>query len=125
MKAINQYDLQGNFIKTWESSLEIERRLGFNSANVRMCCKGKRFKAGEFQWKYVKVDKVQKYKGFNVAKRIKVLQVDNAGNIIKKFNSIKHAALELGLSSTNVCQVCKGHQKQTKGFYFKYSLTTN
>lgn len=47
---INQYDLNNNFIKTWDSIIDIKRDLGIN--NIHKCCIGKRNKAGEFHWKY-------------------------------------------------------------------------
>ena len=38
-KPINQYDLDGNFIKTWESSSAIIKYYGYaTSSNIRKCC---------------------------------------------------------------------------------------
>ena len=39
-KPINQYDLDGNFIKKWSSAMDVERELGFHHANLLKCCKG-------------------------------------------------------------------------------------
>jgi hypothetical protein len=51
-KKINQYDLDNNFIRTWNSSIEIERTIGIDQSNVCLCCNGKRDTAGGFKWKY-------------------------------------------------------------------------
>lgn len=58
-KIIEQYDLQGNFIKEWSSANEIEKVLGFYHSNVANCCKGKHKNIGGFIWKYkhIKYDK--------------------------------------------------------------------
>ena len=51
-KAVNQYDLDGNFIKTWESTMEVERELKINNSSISKCCLGKRNKAGGYIWKF-------------------------------------------------------------------------
>ena len=53
-KAVNQYDLQGNFIKTWQSVREIERELGYRHQNIISCCNCKPHfnTAYGYIWKY-------------------------------------------------------------------------
>lgn len=55
-KKINQYDLDGNFIKTWDSAFDMERHLGILNNHIGSCCKGKRKTAGGYIWKYVEED---------------------------------------------------------------------
>ena len=38
-KPVLQYDLEGNFIKEWPSTREIERILGYNNAFISGCCR--------------------------------------------------------------------------------------
>ena len=40
-KKIDQYDLQGNYIKTWESTMEIERQLKICHGGISKACKHK------------------------------------------------------------------------------------
>lgn len=47
-----QYDLNGNFIKRWNSIRDVERALKINNANITSVCKNKRKNAGGFIWKY-------------------------------------------------------------------------
>lgn len=49
---VNQYDLQGNFIKTWYCVKDIERELGFDNRNICACCRGKKPTAYKYKWKY-------------------------------------------------------------------------
>ena len=49
---INQYDMDGNFIKQWLGINNIEKCLKINKGNICMCCKGKRNNAGGYKWKY-------------------------------------------------------------------------
>jgi hypothetical protein len=51
-KEVKQYDLQGNYIKTWNSTREIERQLKIHHNSISACCKGKQKTAGEYIWKY-------------------------------------------------------------------------
>ena len=50
-EAVNQYDLDGNFIKQWKSLTKASRELGIQISNISMCCKGKRKQAGGYIWK--------------------------------------------------------------------------
>lgn len=49
---INQYDLDGNFIKTWYNAGFIERELNIDHSNIIKCCKGKRNSCGGYKFKY-------------------------------------------------------------------------
>lgn len=56
-KKINQYDLDGNYIKTFIGSVEAQnelRSIGIkvNAGNIRNVCQGKRKKAGGYIWRY-------------------------------------------------------------------------
>lgn len=53
-KKVNQYDLKGNFIKQWNSFMDIERYLNIKYANsiINACCKGKRKTAYGYRWEY-------------------------------------------------------------------------
>ncbi len=50
-KPIIQLDLNGNFIKNWESSSDTAK-YGFNPGNITQCCKGKISSSKGFKWKY-------------------------------------------------------------------------
>ena len=48
-KAVNQYTLDGEFVREWESYRECKRN-GFN--HVSECCRGKLKSCGGFIWRY-------------------------------------------------------------------------
>ena len=50
MKKVNQYDMAGNYIRTWESVTQAERTLHIN--NVGAVCRGVRNYAGGCKWQY-------------------------------------------------------------------------
>lgn len=49
-KKVNQYDLNMNLIKTWDSIADAQNTLGIS--HISDCCKGKRKIAGNFLWRY-------------------------------------------------------------------------
>lgn len=49
---VNQYDLDGTFIKKWYCIRNIEKTLGFDNRNISACCRGKRPTAYGYKWKY-------------------------------------------------------------------------
>ena len=51
-KPINQFDLQGNFIKRWDSATDISKKLGLDNSNISQCCRGKYKTTYKFIWKY-------------------------------------------------------------------------
>lgn len=51
-KPIEQYDLEGNFIKEWDSAAQVERDLGFNHSNISKCCLGRYNIAYNYKWKF-------------------------------------------------------------------------
>lgn len=51
-KQVGQYSLDGNFIRSFQSTQEIQRELGFNQGHISKCCNGKQKTAYGFIWKY-------------------------------------------------------------------------
>jgi group I intron endonuclease len=51
-KKVDQYDLDGNFIKTWESISSIEKELGIKGTHISKVCRGKGKTTGGYVFKY-------------------------------------------------------------------------
>jgi hypothetical protein len=52
MKKILQYDLDGNFIKEWESISQIEATLNIHKSLISDCCLGKQNKSKGYIWQF-------------------------------------------------------------------------
>lgn len=48
-----QFTKSGEFIRKWDSIIQVERELGISNSNISMCCKGKRKSAYSYKWQYV------------------------------------------------------------------------
>jgi len=56
LRAINQYTLDGIFIKQWESGKFIKEELGLSTGDISSCCSGKQKTAHKYIWKYADQD---------------------------------------------------------------------
>ena len=52
-KRVLQYDLQGNFIKEWDCTMDIQRELKYANQNLSACCRGENKSAYGYAWRYV------------------------------------------------------------------------
>jgi hypothetical protein len=50
--AVNQYDLSGNLINSYDSITEAEKATGARNSNISKVCAGERKSSGGFIWKY-------------------------------------------------------------------------
>lgn len=51
-RAIYQYNVDGSFIKEWESASKASKETKINRANIIMCALGNQKTAGNFKWAY-------------------------------------------------------------------------
>lgn len=51
-KPTYQYTLDGELIREWSSTAEVQRQLGYNQGNISDCCNGKRKQSYGFIWRY-------------------------------------------------------------------------
>ena len=126
---IVQIDLSGNIIAHFDSQIEASRKLNINICTIRNCCNEK-FKAktgGGFIFKYYNETGIYDItNNISIASNINgqkgVIQYDKNMNKIKEFKSIREAANELKLSSSNIGKCCNGKQKMCGNFIFKFVL---
>ena len=115
-KPILQYSLEGVFIKEWPSISEAQDV--YDTGHIGACATGKRNFAAGFIWRYKTSDdipqtiEVPKVKNFR-----EIAQVDESGNIIRKFSTIREASNVLGLNYSNISNVLQGLQKKTGANY--------
>lgn len=118
-RAVNQYDLDGNFMMQYESIVEAAKQSGASETKITACCKKERKTSGDFQWRYADeeqdVGKVSR--SYNVGR--KVAQCDENGNIIAVFPSFREAAAAVDGTSSAISRVCSGLNVRHKGYKWK------
>jgi hypothetical protein len=119
-EKILQYDLNGNFLKEFNSFRDAERETGINHGNISKCCSGRFKHTRGFIFKKKESEKeIVSIAVPNAAKKA-IVEVDASGNIIKEYISISEASRDTGIDNGNISRVCNGIRKNIKGRFFKF-----
>lgn len=98
------YDLEGNYIREFESIKEVERTLGTSYRNIRSAI-DKKGTAKGYQLRYYKKEKIEKYHK-NGLKSVKA--VSNQRMLI--FDTISESAVFFGRSNGTICSKIRGNR---------------
>jgi len=121
---VGQYDLEGNFIKEFESISEAERQT--KAGHISDVLDKENKKSGESMWLSLKNReffpvKINKWEDHRSQRKQAIYQLDkNTEEIIAEFDSAKDAAMALGLtSSTHIVGVLNGKRKTCGGYKWR------
>lgn len=126
-RAVNQYDLNGQYLRTFNSITEAEQSLNINyhGSNINSACKQKdgRETALGYQWRYA--DEIEP--GINIAKsknqidksRKKIQQYDFNNNLIQEFDNITQASKITGIGRTSISNCLNGYSKSAGNYFWK------
>ncbi|GJQ64146.1 MAG: hypothetical protein SCALA702_31990 [Melioribacteraceae bacterium] len=126
-KSVCKYDLEGNFIKEYESIQAAANEAGVSRNCISRALKEKRTISAGALWRQVKVDKIF----INLApkpkkiiegpiKGTRVGAFDKDGNLIKEFISLRQASKWAEISRSAISLVVTGRQKTAAGYIWKY-----
>jgi len=104
---VNQYTIEGEFLKTHESISKAAEEMGVDRTTIGNCCRGKSKTSCGFIWKY---------------KDLKIYVINQYtldGTFIKTFENIKYAAEMTGSSQSSVGGCCNGRTHTSNGFVWK------
>lgn len=137
-KKVIQYDLEGNFMKVWDSSNQIYEELGILAAGIRNCCRNITTHAGCYIWRYLQEEVIFKIEGLSEAKQNqiyaqkqssntkngktykKLLQYDYKGNFIREFESIKEACDLYNINRSCIIECCTKKLETAGGYIWRY-----
>lgn len=105
--AVCQYSLQGSLMMTYKTLDEAELQTKVSSSKISEVCRGRRFTAGEFQWRYAE-ENIDQLPAIEQRKNIskKVAQYDLENNLIAIYNSFREAARQIGGDEARISRVC-------------------
>lgn len=121
-KPVLQYDLDGNFIKEWESLVEVTKIIqNAYTTSLSAAAKGKiKYSAG-FQWRYKKdVENIYTNIGKAITQYKSVLQYDLEGNFIREWKTMNEAYKSTGVDTGGISSCCKGKSKRSGNYIWKY-----
>lgn len=119
-KKVDQYSMEGVFIKTWGNMKEAANCLSLTAAHIGQCCLLKDRSAGGFVWRLhndkTEIDLTPRY-----GHRRPILQYTKDGCLVKEWDSAKSAAMSLGRNDTScIVRVCQEEKKSAYGYIWKY-----
>lgn len=122
-KKVFQFDLDGNFIKEWNSIREAAKNISNSKCNAKISpissvCKGKMTQAYGYIWSYNKnVKKIDN--SHSRTKRVK--QYDKHFKYIRTYSSVTEACTAIGGNNVpTICNCCKGIINTAYGFMWRF-----
>lgn len=114
-KPIDVYDLNGKFIKTYQSQVEAAQELDLDRGNISAVLSKRTPSVGGYQMVY-QGETPPKY-----TSRIKVVcQFDKQGNFIKKHKNAEEAAKSVNGDRSLISHCCRGERKSAYGYVWTY-----
>lgn len=118
-RKVDVYDINGNYINTYDSMLEASKQLKICDSEICNSCNGNRFSAKGHVFRY-QGEPFNKYKK-KIHKK-EVLQFDINDILINEYESVKDAMRKTGVSVDTIGDCCKGKNNHIgKGYkwFFK------
>ena len=117
-RIIDQYDIKGNYIKTWIGLEDLQQFLKTNNKpnHILDVCNGKRNIAYGYIWKFNPSDKQVRY-NYNMP----VIKLDKNNNFLNEYDNIYMAAqLNPGTRKDHIYECCIGKSKTHCGFQWNF-----
>lgn len=124
-KEVHQYDLEGNYLKSFPSVIDAIKEY---SSDIYNAVSGKHKTAGGFQWRYIKYDKIALYseKINRIEKSKVVYQYDLDNNFIKEWKGTKDPSTKLNIHRGAIRNCLSNLSKTAGNFKWVYSkLSSN
>lgn len=133
-RPILQYDLDGNFIREWESLCEAGRFYGlcYGASAIKVACDNPNRTCKGFKWKYKETNEERENVEVVSAKRsyevkhprkgnMRIEQYDKDMNLINVYDSVRNAARGVNLvNATSIKRACDNFPVFTaRGYYWK------
>ena len=116
---IIQYDLEGNFIKLWNSASQVSDELGYQKSTIRRCVLGQFKTAYGFIWK-AQYDELVLEDHFFPKHINKVDMYDKQGNLLNTYDNPTDASDENGIAINHICSCCRGEIHTYKGYIWRW-----
>ena len=125
-KQVFCYDLEGKYIKKYDSLSQAEKDLNISNSLISRAIKTEG-RTKQYQWRYEFHETINPYKrknttkGKTVTKNIKpVKQYTLTNEFIKEYPSIAAASQETGVCNTSISEVCRNKRFSAGGFIWSF-----
>lgn len=111
---IHQYDLEGNYIQSFDKPSDLKARLNIDTKGINNSIRLNESYKGFLWVRGEKVDKLEPHKPAHKSRKIGQYSMD--GTLVKVFNTVREARKEF----PNVSKVLNGTAKHCHNYFFKY-----
>lgn len=125
-QGVKQYDINGNFIREYETITQASQVTGVNLSKISAVCKGKRKTSGGYVWKYsndkhIVLKRANTYDPSKDKSAKAVVQCDKEGNVVAEYYSISDVARKNpDMLRSAIQQNLRGKSKTAYGYVWKY-----
>lgn len=122
MVPINQYTLEGKYIKTFHSMNEAVKETGLVQSSIWSVCRGQRKRVGEFTFRLYDDFKDCKDIDFvyqSSEKQVNAYTLD--GKYLNTYKNVRETERQLGAKATNISKCCKHKAYYAKGYMFRFT----
>lgn len=126
-KPVEQYSLDGKYIRTYESAQTAADYLGINYSAIKKCaserdCDKRTKSAGGFIWLNAETNNKHAALKQRIIKGCEkpVSQYTKDGCFIRDFESIVEATKSLNIKSSHISDVCNGKRRIAHGYIWKW-----
>ena len=128
-KRIEQYSLNGDYIKTFECIADAARELNVNYSSISQCARHEHYKAHGYIWIYeddvqkeywIKKDMQDYSHGENNPKARKIVQYDLNGKYINTYSCMTEAAEKTNSQISRITDCARGNRISSNGFIWLY-----
>ena len=122
LRAVRQYNLNGEYMMTYESTAEAARQTNSQQSKIVEVCIGNRKTTNNYQWRYddANIDRLSPVSKPITSKK-RVAQYDKNGELIAIYESFKKAAESVNGTPSAISRICSGTPglHTHKGFVWK------
>ncbi|MBU3227100.1 NUMOD1 domain-containing DNA-binding protein [Clostridium algidicarnis] len=112
IKRVEQYDLKGELINTWDNVKVAAEYYNTTSKAIRKVCTGERKTCCNFVWKYIDEIESKKNKG--------IMQYDLNGKLVREWSNLREAAVFYDVTFQAIERAINGKYKTCCGFVWLY-----
>ncbi len=115
-KIVWQYDLQGNFLKSFNNANTAAKEVGCHLGQISNCCKGLYKSAGGYMWTYENEPPPSEYFVYDA---YYIYQYSKDGEFLHQYKTPKEAAEAVGVTRTAIIQCYTGQTQTSGGFIWE------
>lgn len=115
MRKVCQYDLDGNYIQTFDSMTDAANAYGVDRTLISAVCRRKRHSGAGYQWRYESDSPPSNYIS-EQERKVPVSMYDSDGGFVASYGSMSDAERITGIRYSAISACCSG-KRQTAGGY--------